>query len=141
MTDPVNLQDEMLEYGSQLLTLDPDMRVLCPTCGHQNRHAVEMIKVDGGYICSTCFLRGLPLPLAEQVTPWESELANYIRVQRDRLLDGWRWAIMPDSPLKPEMQSTILAYMQILHRITIQFATPEDVTWPDPPVLTSDSYL
>lgn len=59
-----------------------------------------------------------------------------IRTARNALLDAWRWAVQPDSPLAPECQAAVLAFLKTLNRVTIDFASPGDVQWPEAPALS-----
>ncbi|WP_375292210.1 phage tail assembly chaperone [Sphingomonas melonis] len=66
--------------------------------------------------------------------PWSTDKGQHLKAERDMALNGSRWAIMPDSPLTAECQAAHLAYMQLLHRMTVDHL-PEAWEWPAKPEL------
>ena len=62
---------------------------------------------------------------AKEAAQWER-----IRSQRDGKLSDTDWAVLPDSPHDTQ---AVRDYRQALRDIT-QYATPDDVVWPDSPL-------
>lgn len=58
-----------------------------------------------------------------------------LRDKRNRLLDNWRWTVMPDSPLSN--QDEWLVYLKALQCLLKDTTadTTADVVWPDQPEL------
>lgn len=69
--------------------------------------------------------------------PWEGEAADAVRATRDNLIANTDWMVLPDSPYQRNMASraAVWLYRQALRDITSNFASPEDVEWPEVPVL------
>lgn len=61
-----------------------------------------------------------------------------LREQRNTLLDTYRWTVTPDSPLTEACKAEWSAYLQTLHRLTVDFPDGENVVWPE---LPSFSYV
>ena len=81
--------------------------------------------------CAVGVLGRTPYAPPEEEARWRE-----VRQQRNALLDEWRWAILPDSPLSDECQAAFGDYLAALHRVTLDHDQPDAVTWPDPPALT-----
>jgi hypothetical protein len=56
-----------------------------------------------------------------------------IRHERNRLLSLCDWTQVQDAPLSEEQRTAWGVYRQALRDLPQQFATPEDVVFPDPP--------
>lgn len=65
---------------------------------------------------------------------WESPLGLAMKKERNRRLDGAKWATDPDtSPLTEESRAAWCAYVKTLHRLTVDFPGPEAAVWPEEP--------
>lgn len=85
-------------------------------------------QVDGGY------------QIVENPKPTNAELAENIRIKRDRLLSETDYYLMPDYPNDSKNLEEIKKYRQDLRDITKQSGFPKDVIWPDiPRLLCKDS--
>jgi len=100
---------------------------------------------DDAVICSNCLLdenRNLLIETetiekqrVEQEEPWNTELAKAVKLERNRLINESIWATdSATTPLSEDSRAEFCAYIQALHRITIDFACPADVVWPTLPV-------
>lgn len=67
------------------------------------------------------------VPYIPPVPTWEQ-----IRSERDWLLKETDWAVLPDASPKPSKQAW-LNYRQALRDVPQNFATPQDVVWPQKP--------
>jgi hypothetical protein len=63
----------------------------------------------------------------------EKPLLHELRNQRDELLEGYRWTIMPDSPLANNDEW--LVYLQALQALLkdVTAETTDQVVWPEKP--------
>jgi hypothetical protein len=120
----------------------PEKDYVCPSC--ELRHpAFAIVEYHEALICTQCYSTiereitdGIAFDQAQNAPrTWDSEDGKYIKAQRVGLLDRDRWTIMPDSPLTQECQQQFIAYLKKLHRITIDFAMPDDLVWPERPEL------
>jgi hypothetical protein len=65
---------------------------------------------------------------------WASPQGLVTRAERDRRVDAARWATdAATSPLTAASRAEWAAYVRQLHRLTVDFATPANVTWPEEP--------
>ena len=71
----------------------------------------------------------------EAVLPANHEWAPVIML-RNQKLDHHRWAWMPDSPLSEACKADWLAWAKTLHRVTVDFDSPEKVVWPAEPAIS-----
>lgn len=93
-----------------------------------------------GWICGGCIAGAARTVAAaawaaEQVpaTDWAGDLGVYLKIERNRLLDQNRWAIMPDSPLSEASRAEFMAYLTVLNRMTVDCVDPTTWTWPEAP--------
>lgn len=71
-----------------------------------------------------------------QEEPWNTPQAIEMKLERNRRIDRAHWAIDPlTSPLSAKTRGLYVAYIKALHRISVEFPTPDDVVWPDEPAL------
>ena len=85
-------------------------------------------QVDGGY------------QIVENPKPTNAELAENIRIKRDRLLSETDYYLMPDYPSDSKNLEELKTYRQALRDITKQSGFPKDVIWPEiPKFLCNDS--
>lgn len=84
--------------------------------------------------CAICLTPTAPAAIAAPIEPWDTDLGQYLKAERNIVLDGFRWTIMPDSPLTAENQAEWVAWMRALHRMTVDFQ-PSDWSWPARPDL------
>lgn len=75
--------------------------------------------------------------IEEIIDPWATEEADAVRATRNQLLSDTDWAVLPDAPAQRDMQSraALWSYRKQLRDITERFDAPEDVVWPEPPVI------
>lgn len=135
-------QDYLLERG-----MEDVEKFICPDCltPHPAFAIVEV--TPGNWQCSQCYLteydaarRAAEEARLAALPPWETEEANTIRAVRVRLLDKWRWGVMPDSPLIDSAKDKVMVYLKALNSITIRYASPADVVWPDEPTIDGSDY-
>ncbi len=65
---------------------------------------------------------------AELFNKWSA-----VRLDRNRLISSCDWTQFSDSPLSEEEKSSWASYRQALRDITDDFATPDEITWPESP--------
>ena len=96
-----------------------------------------------GWECGACIAdriceleRFAALEAATLVSPtdWASDRGVFLKVERSRMLNEWRWTVAPDSPLSEACKAAFLAYLGTLHRMTID-STPDVWAWPETPAL------
>ncbi|HEY7823189.1 MAG TPA: tail fiber assembly protein [Acidimicrobiia bacterium] len=56
-----------------------------------------------------------------------------IRAERDRLLTGCDWTQIADAPVDATAKQAWADYRQALRDVPQDFATPEEVVWPEAP--------
>jgi hypothetical protein len=66
----------------------------------------------------------------DNATKW----AN-IKSMRNHLLCNTDWCVLPDSPLSAELLDAVKIYRQKLRDITKDFENPDDVIFPDNPLI------
>ena len=146
MTDLINLEDHAIAAGFDLSKLDPT-GYSCAGCG-KKLPAFAIVPDDSGEkgFCACCIIDAHREITAQTeradaearavANPWDSPLGEHVRAERNLRIDRWRWAIDPGcSPLSVECQEEVRGMIRTLHRITLDFNSPEDVVWPDEPVL------
>jgi hypothetical protein len=116
---------------------------VCPDCKQKQRAFVFVERTPGDWVCGSCYVPEIvakELAEAPPLAPWETLEANHIRAIRTQLQERWRWAVMPDSPLNAGGQEKVMAFLKKLNTLTIDYATPDDVTMPSEPQLTGEDY-
>lgn len=68
--------------------------------------------------------------------PTTEEKAAQMRAQRDGLIAGTDYLMMPDYPISDADQQAISEYRQALRDITTQRGFPDEVEWPEKPALS-----
>ena len=66
---------------------------------------------------------------------WDSDEGSAVKADRNNRIAAWAWATQAGSPLSVACQDECALYVAALHRLTIDFATPADVVWPEEPML------
>ena len=97
-----------------------------------------LVEIENVWVCGQCVVhanRELEERLIYPDQDWRSTRGEWMKAERVRLLDSWRWTIMPDSPLSASCQAEFKAYLQSLHRMTIDAPDATAWSWPDPPAL------
>lgn len=119
----------------------------CPECDREEPPFAIVEAAPDRWVCSTCYIneqRGVQEQArTEQIAsmePWETEEANHVRALRIQMQERWRWAVMPDSPLTSEAQARVMKFLKTLNTLTIDYTTPQDVVWPDEPIIGSGDY-
>lgn len=117
----------------------------CPRTGPATAFA-SMSGVTGdhpAFLCWTCASEPHRLALAKQeaeamaeLQPWDTELGTHLKVERDRRVNASLWTTASGSPLTTECREAWRTWRTLMHRITLDFATPGEVIWPDEPPLT-----
>lgn len=94
------------------------------------------------FVCSTCAsdvhrraLAAQEQAEAAQLDPWDTEAGRALKVDRDRRVNGSLWTDAPGSPLTSACRAAWTAWRTTLFRLTLDFAGPEEVTWPEEPGL------
>lgn len=59
-----------------------------------------------------------------------------VRAERARRIAATDYTQMPDSPLSTEQRQAFADYRQVLRDIPQENASPDAVTWPEPPALS-----
>lgn len=75
------------------------------------------------------------LPVEPARDDWhpECELANDVRAKRNALLNDSAWSVLPDAPLSEERKAAWLKYRYDLNHLSVKFAKPSEVIWPQKP--------
>lgn len=135
------LQDRLLSQKKEV----PEW-VQCLSCGRRCRpfEIVDVTDTPGiphDDACSHCFLdvqrekRGNEDRQWRKSKEWSGPLGEQARAERNRLLDTWRWTLLPDSPLSDPCKLQFRRYLAKLHRITVDHQWPSQVIWPALPAL------
>jgi hypothetical protein len=114
----------------------------CPACG-RGCLAFEIVEAIGfdefasNAACGSCLLaaeskRAAGLALTADLG-WAGDLGLSLKAQRDVELDKWAWTIRPDSPLSDACLSAFADYLKAVGAITLDFADPQSVTFPQKP--------
>ena len=79
-----------------------------------------------------------PVPSQEELdTAWpavrDARAWAQVRAERDRLLADCDWTQVADAPLTAGVKQAWADYRQTLRDIPQDFATPDDVVWPETP--------
>ncbi|MGM6736604.1 tail fiber assembly protein [Vibrio parahaemolyticus] len=67
---------------------------------------------------------------AEKTETW-----RLTRIQRDKLITETDWTQIPDAQISDEKKAEFLAYRQALRDIPQTYSNPDDVVWPDKPII------
>lgn len=74
--------------------------------------------------------------------PTDEEIAEQVRLERDRRIAKTDYLAMPDYPSNPQNLEELKVYRQALRDVPEQEGFPRDVRWPDvPKFLCKDSEL
>ena len=72
--------------------------------------------------------------------PTDEEIAEQVRLERDRRIAATDYLAMPDYPSNPQNLEELKVYRQALRDVPKQEGFPRDVRWPDvPKFLCKDS--
>lgn len=73
--------------------------------------------------------------IAGPVDPWDCELGDEVRAERLLLLSDSDCYVLPDHPAQRSMETraALWQYRKALRDLTNNFASPEDVVWPELP--------
>lgn len=72
--------------------------------------------------------------------PTDEEIAEQVRLERDRRIAATDYYLMPDYPSNPQNLEELKVYRQALRDVPKQEGFPRDVRWPDvPKFLCKDS--
>lgn len=79
-----------------------------------------------------------PIPTeAELVAAWpavrDARAWSEVRAERDRLLAACDWTQVADAPMTDERKYVWATYRQALRDVPQNFATPDEVVWPEVP--------
>lgn len=143
MADRTTLEQRLRDADEPV----PDF-VACPSCGRQRCRPFEIVNVTdlpdvpGDMACGQCVADDKRLRdqanehLAQARAPaWETPAGLEMKARRDRMLDKWRWTILPDSPLTKNCQAEFKRYLFSWHRMTIDAAVISGFNEPDVPEL------
>ena len=132
------LEDVMLARGEP--PVQPGYVCDCPGCARPVAYFTMLSVGDDGrfaphdFVCSSCYAEATAEPPAP-VAPWDGDQGATLKGQRNAELDRVRWTIMPDSPLSEPCKASWAAYLQALHRMTVDCAEPDAWAWPEAPAL------
>ena len=114
------------------------------------RFRENIIKTDDGYTYDEYLLvmrdyDGLKENVQKNQQTWleyaknqeTTKLAEDARTARDKLLVDTNWTQMDDAPLSSEDKESMRKYRQALRDITAQTGFPQEIKWPDEPVVKS----
>jgi len=147
MTLPSNLY-ELLTLETVLQNRGEDVKPLykCPSCPRKFP-AQGLVSTEGlpgtlpAFICHTC-ASGPYREACAEIAAQEAEAAgpdwSGVQAQRNTLLSRCDWTQVNDAPLTEQEKTAWVAYRQQLRDITSTFNHPQDVVWPNPPVLTGN---
>lgn len=126
----------------------------CPTCPRIESDLVctdglpMRLEADGSltklhrFICTTCAsgphreaLAAQSAVEAEACDPWLSEAGLLIKSQRTQKVNETLWTTAAGSPLTAANREQWEAWRAAMHRLTLDFANPGDVEWPEHPAL------
>lgn len=65
--------------------------------------------------------------------PTDEEIAEQVRLERDRRIAATDYLAMPDYPLSEEEKAAVMVYRQALRDIPSQEGFPREVVWPEVP--------
>ena len=122
------LEDLLIEREEDASGVQP-----CPQCEAETAlfSLVILAEEPDEYVCGKCYLESVTEQ--PQIQPWDTALGEILKGQRNQELDRLRWTIMPDSPLTESCKTLWLAYLNSLHRMTVDFTDPVDWVWGEQP--------
>lgn len=65
--------------------------------------------------------------------PTDEEIAEQVRLERDRRIAATDYLAMPDYPLNEEEKAAVMVYRQALRDVPSQEGFPREVVWPEVP--------
>lgn len=65
--------------------------------------------------------------------PTDEEIAEQVRLERDRRIAATDYLAMPDYPLSEEEKAAVMVYRQALRDVPSQEGFPREVVWPEVP--------
>lgn len=65
--------------------------------------------------------------------PTDEEIAEQVRLERDRRIAATDYLAMPDYPLSEEEKAAVMVYRQALRDVSSQEGFPREVVWPEVP--------
>tara|TARA_Y100000034_G_C6663753_1_gene291109 strand:- start:185 stop:520 length:336 start_codon:yes stop_codon:yes gene_type:complete len=87
-----------------------------------NRHYREFLELER---------QGLARKVsAPPIDPWIE-----VKLKRNNLLAGSDWTQLPDNNLTARQKSAWRSYRKQLRNVTSVFNKPENIVWPDPPLV------
>jgi len=142
--EPLRTYEDKLREDGMVVPTEDFKCPECPTTGP----AFTIVEVSPGrWICSACHISqqeqiqaAAAAAIATNLLPWDTDEGYQVRAVRTRLQERWRWGVMPDSPLHAEAQARVMAFLKSLNTLTVTFTKPEDVVWPNEPVITAEDY-
>lgn len=67
--------------------------------------------------------------------PTDEEIAEQVRLERNRRIAATDYLAMPDYPLSDEDKAAVMAYRQALRDVPTQDGFPREVVWPEVPAV------
>lgn len=67
--------------------------------------------------------------------PTDEEIAEQVRLARNRRIAATDYLAMPDYPLSDEDKAAVMAYRQALRDVPTQEGFPREVVWPEAPAV------
>lgn len=120
----------------------------CPTCARSGPAAgfVSTAGLPGDqppFVCHTCasgpFRDAQAAALEAEraaLAAWETDAAMACRLERDRLINASLWTTAEGSPLSPACREAWAVWRSAMFRITLDYAGPDSVVWPEAPPLS-----
>lgn len=65
--------------------------------------------------------------------PTDEEIAEQVRLERDRRIAATDYLAMPDYPLSEEEKAAVMVYRQAFRDVPSQEGFPREVVWPEVP--------
>ena len=65
--------------------------------------------------------------------PTDEEIAEQVRLERDRRIAATDYLALPDYPLSEEEKAAVMVYRQALRDVPSQEGFPREVVWPEVP--------
>jgi hypothetical protein len=67
--------------------------------------------------------------------PTDEEIAEQVRLERNRRIAATDYLAMPDYPLSEEEKAAVMVYRQALRDVPTQEGFPREVVWPEVPAV------
>lgn len=132
MADRKTLEQQLRDAGETVPEYAP-----CPNplCGRERCRPFEIVEttdrdaIPSDMACTQCLgaddrerAQIDEWEKRQALDPWDTPEGLELKAQRNRMLDAWRWTIMPDSPLTEDCQTAFKHFLYGWQRMTIDAA-------------------